>query len=254
MISQMVDKQQETQLNTVTHNLFSQLNKNNKPAEVKNKIYLQNQNTLDNPKTSSLKAPIGTKLSLKGNFKLQSDNSLLVVKNALQSENTNTTTCLSQKPKRTLKDMFSKVVNISTDENQQKKKDVSQSRLAKLLNEVDAEPPADINKCELNSKGNKSDSILGKATYGDSNIISTFCNSNGNNESLFKVKVNKEDKKIELKENVNSQMKKFVFNIIMDETNIDDYKCTTFYFKAGDNDANKEEIKDINQQINTEGK
>lgn len=251
----------ETPSNTLNHTLFKQLNVNNKATENKPKFKDSNQNqsqsesqnqiSRNSSKKSSLKAPLKTNLNIKENFKKQSDNSLIEVELTAQSANTITTTALPQKPKRTLKEMFSKVVNFSVNENQKNKKDVSQSKLAKLINEADAAPAdnnknKNIDKSDLNVKStikdednnrNKNDIIVGKVKpadkYFNDKINSNNNNSNAkaNDENLFKIKTNKDEKKIILKEKVSTEMKNFVFNIIADETN-DEYKCTTFFVKA----------------------
>lgn len=151
-----------------------------------------------------------------------------------------------QKPKRTLKQMFSKAFNFATG-----KKDVSQSRLAKMLQDADENPTdnaAVSNNNDTNFK-NDSNNINEIMTKIDNDKLNTseisIKNAKLNNSSFIDLNDDEEEgqkQKFDFKEGVKKEMKKFVFNIIQDNTT-DEYEFKTFYIKnenASSNNNNKE--------------
>lgn len=155
--------------------------------------------------------------------------------------NSNADAAAPQKPKRTLKDMFSKAFNFSQSNNPNKK-DVSQSRLAKLLQDSEAEPNSaastQINKNPDFSKNGKTDKD--KNNISEISIKNAKPNNNNfidlNDENDNSNNNNNNDFKTEKKTKMNDAMKNFVFNIITDHTE-DNYEFKPFYIKKENSNA-----------------
>lgn len=161
--------------------------------------------------------------------------------------------------KRTLKQMFSKAFNFSTE-----KKDVSNSRLAKLLQDAEDEQAKDENKNNANNKYQPTNinDIMTKIDNDKINSSEISIKNAKLNNSSF-IDLNDEDEesnkeKFDIKKGMKNEMSKFVFNIISDNTNNDKYEFKTFYIKAENNDDNlnldknkNKNGKDTNKVVNT---
>ena len=167
------------------------------------------------------------------------------------------------KPKRTIREMFSKAFNFSTG-----KKDISQSRLAKLLQDADEDqtkhPVSDNNASNNNYNKNNSSNINDIMTKIDNDKMNTseisIKNAKLNNSSF--IDLNDEDyethkHKFDLKDAMKNVMKKFVFNVIADGSNNDKYEFKTFYIKAENsnnkNNSTNSNDKNINNDLNGAG-
>lgn len=157
------------------------------------------------------------------------------------------------KPKRTLKDMFAKAFNFTINN----KKDVSQSKLAKLLQESDetSKPnPSPISNPNLNNKNineipkpNSEKKTNSNSNNKNINEIMSKIDNNKLNSSEISIKnaklnnssfidlnddnENENANKYDFKEGVKKEMKNIFFNVIKDETD-DAYEFKTYYIKA----------------------
>ncbi len=127
--------------------------------------------------------------------------------------------------------MFSKAFNFSSN-----KKDVSHSKLAKLLQDSE-ETPVDNSLKNSSIKRNNSNNINEIMNKIDNDKMNTseisIKNAKLNNTSFIDLNDENEDNvvdKVDFKDAVKNEMKKFVFQIIKDNSS-DDYEFKTFYIK-----------------------
>lgn len=178
------------------------------------------------------------------------------------------------KPKRTLKEMFSKAFNFTQSSTNKGGKDVSQSRLAKMLQDSNEEetrkPPVEnVNvpkPIETTSKvqsgpstviteKNKNDIIvdlmnkIDKENLGNNEISIKNSKLNKNsfidlNDELDESSIIQENNKskISIKEENKQKMKEIKFNVVIDDTG-DDYEFKAFYIKNENVNNNQNEDK-----------
>lgn len=169
--------------------------------------------------------------------------------NMSQTRSLNSGSVTPQKSKRSLKDMFSKAFNFSQSVSSNKK-DVSQSRLAKMLQEA-SEGNSKQSYSKRNSKENIND-IMSKIDNDKNNTSEiSIKNAKLNNSSFIDLNEDQENfnSKVDLKETVKSEMKKFVFNVISDNTN-DEYEFTTFFYKSENSESNENNTSQVFDQFN----
>ena len=155
------------------------------------------------------------------------------------------------KQKRTLKDMFSKAFNFNSN-----KKDISKSKLAQMLNEADEGNESNASKINpsantINDPKKSINDIMSKIDNDRMNNSEiSIKNAKLNNSSFIDLNDDHENDnniKIDFKEGVKTEMKKFIFNIIKDETS-DNYEFKTYFIKTENNG-----IIDKNKDINDKG-
>jgi len=218
--SKSVSRKKESLLNVVNNVNFDKKSESEKIKNALSGIAIKNENF---------------------NFNTNNSNSNSSSINIPKSSNT-IAACAAdnQRPKKTLKHMFSKAFNVATG-----KKDPSQSRLAKLLQEDD-----DQNNT-LTAK-NACNNINDMMTKIDNDKVNTteisIKNAKLNNSSFIDLNDEEDDEgrknKYDFTENVKLEMKKFVFNVLADNTNNDEYEFKTFYIKA-DNTNNVSEKNNV---------